>query len=176
MANIEPDIELDVRALQSNPVVKGTRKPKKNSLNGSNPNSGGGNGSGASGSGNNTKAYPSSRGLVPKWDRWAPDLLDWMSVVAVILFICQCLIYLFASSHFSYQNAFNWLIFTESSYQYPKLLIRIFTNFLTNFCFVTKAKLFDRLKNSWKFKIHSFEIGNTGFDISYNWKMFKPLF
>ena len=110
MANIEPDIELDVRALQSNPVVKGTRKPKKNSLNGSNPNSGGGNGSGASGSGNNTKAYPSSRGLVPKWDRWAPDLLDWMSVVAVILFICQCLIYLFASSHFSYQNAFNWLI------------------------------------------------------------------
>lgn len=66
MANIEPDIELDVRALQSNPVVKGTRKPKKNSLNGSNPNSGGGNGSGASGSGNNTKAYPSSRGLVPK--------------------------------------------------------------------------------------------------------------
>ena len=67
MANIEPDIELDVRALQSNPVVKGTRKPKKNSLNGSNPNSGGGgNGNGASGSGNNTKAYPSSRGLVPK--------------------------------------------------------------------------------------------------------------
>ena len=68
MANIEPDIELDVRALQSNPVVKGTRKPKKNSLNGSNPNSGGGgNGSGASGSGNNnSKAYPSSRGLVPK--------------------------------------------------------------------------------------------------------------
>ena len=66
MANIEPDIELDVRALQSNPVVKGTRKPKKNSLNGSNPNSSGGNGSGASGSGNNTKAYPSSRGLVPK--------------------------------------------------------------------------------------------------------------
>ena len=57
MANIEPDIELDVRALQSNPVVKGTRKPKKNS--GNNQNSGGG-------SGNGNKAYPSSRGLVPK--------------------------------------------------------------------------------------------------------------
>ena len=64
MANIEPDIELDVRALQSNPVVKGTRKPKKNSSNNSANGSGGGNG--GSGSGSNNKAYPSSRGLVPK--------------------------------------------------------------------------------------------------------------
>ena len=58
MANVEPDIELDVRALnglQSNPV-KGTRKPKKN------------NSSHANSNGNNSqnKAYPSSRGLVPK--------------------------------------------------------------------------------------------------------------
>ena len=67
MANIEPDIELDVRALQSNPVVKGTRKTKKNY--GINHSTGNGSGSGGSGSGSsnsNNKAYPSSRGLVPK--------------------------------------------------------------------------------------------------------------
>ena len=58
MANVEPDIELDVRALnglQSN-LVKGTRKPKKSSENK------GGNGQG----GSTNRAYPSSRGLVPK--------------------------------------------------------------------------------------------------------------
>lgn len=62
MANVEPDIELDVRALnglQSN-LVKGTRKPKKSSHN-----NGGSNGN-SSGNGGNSKAYPSSRGLVPK--------------------------------------------------------------------------------------------------------------
>lgn len=62
MANVEPDIELDVRALnglQSN-LVKGTRKPKKSS------HSGGGGSNGSSGNGGNSKAYPSSRGLVPK--------------------------------------------------------------------------------------------------------------
>lgn len=48
MANVEPDIELDVRALNGqNNLVKGTRKPKKNNQ-------------------NNPKAYPSPRGLVPK--------------------------------------------------------------------------------------------------------------
>ena len=56
MANVEPDIELDVRALnglQSN-LVKGTRKPKKNS-------------SSSTSSGNSASAaYPRSRGLVPR--------------------------------------------------------------------------------------------------------------
>jgi len=48
MANVEPDIELDVKALNGhNNLVKGTRKPKKNNQ-------------------NNAKAYPSPRGLVPK--------------------------------------------------------------------------------------------------------------
>lgn len=54
MANVEPDIELDVRALnglQSN-LVKGTRKPKKSSE--------------KSERGSSNRAYPSSRGLVPK--------------------------------------------------------------------------------------------------------------
>ena len=61
MANVEPDIELDVRALnglQSN-LVKGTRKPKKSS-----ETKGGSSGDRQGGSTN--RAYPSSRGLVPK--------------------------------------------------------------------------------------------------------------
>ena len=67
MANVEPDIELDVRALnglQSNPV-KGTRKPKKSHASNGISN-GSSNGSSNGGSNGSNKAYPSSRGLVPK--------------------------------------------------------------------------------------------------------------
>ena len=59
MANVEPDIELDVRALnglQSN-LVKGTRKPKKSSETKA---------SGDRQGGSTNRAYLSSRGLVPK--------------------------------------------------------------------------------------------------------------
>jgi hypothetical protein len=59
MANVEPDIELDVRALNGqshNAPVKGTRNQKGDSSGGSS----------SSKKATNSKAYPSSRGLVPK--------------------------------------------------------------------------------------------------------------
>jgi kinesin family protein 3/17 len=78
MHNVEPDIEVDVSALNAKvgqAPVRGFRKHsnghqgKKNSKNCWKDNSGGG-GSGGSSS-QVGEAYPSSRGLVPKWDRLA---------------------------------------------------------------------------------------------------------
>lgn len=60
MANVEPDIELDVRALNGhshNVPVRGTRHRSQQHKRG---------GGGSSNNKKNTAAYPSSRGLVPK--------------------------------------------------------------------------------------------------------------
>ena len=102
MHNVEPDIEVDVSALNAKvgqAPVRGFRKhsngnqSKKSNKNCWKDNSGGG------GSGGNSsqvgEAYPSSRGLVPKWDRlasaksgaviFALNLISFIALVVILL-------------------------------------------------------------------------------------------
>jgi hypothetical protein len=104
MHNVEPDIEVDVSALNARvgqAPVRGFRKhsnghqSKKNSKSSSKDSSGSGGSSSQVG-----EAYPSSRGLVPKWDKLASAengatdvvfVLNVVSLIALLIIIIEFL-------------------------------------------------------------------------------------
>lgn len=103
MHNVEPDIEVDVSALNARvgqAPVRGFRKhgngnhSKKSSKSCTKDSSGSGGSSSQVG-----EAYPSSRGLVPKWDKlasaesWAIEII--LNVISVIAFIVILFDFLF---------------------------------------------------------------------------------